>query len=104
MGLWKRRLESLSSGLRMKTLMRDPVAGLMHSMVYYGFLVLFLGTVVLEIDHLLPAGLKFLQNDVYKGYSLVLDAAAVVFLGGLAHGGNAPLRARPLASALQNPS
>ena len=34
--------------------MRDRAARLMHSMVYYGFVVLFLGTVTLEIDHLLP--------------------------------------------------
>ena len=82
-GHWKERIETLGAGLRMKTLMRDRAAGLMHSMVYYGFLVLFLGTVTLEIDHLLPAGLKFLQNDVYRGYSAILDAAALVFLGGL---------------------
>ena len=82
-GHWKERIETLGAGLRMKTLMRDRAAGVMHSMVYYGFLVLFLGTVTLEIDHLLPAGLKFLQNDVYRGYSAILDAAALVFLGGL---------------------
>ncbi len=82
-GMWKERLEQLGAGLRMKTLMRDRAAGLMHSMVYYGFIVLFLGTVTLEIDHLLPADFKFLQNDVYRGYSFVLDAASLVFLGGL---------------------
>ncbi|MEX0666995.1 MAG: iron-sulfur protein, partial [Acidimicrobiia bacterium] len=46
-GLWKERFAQLSRGLRMKTLMRDPQAGLMHSMVYFGFLVLFAGTVTL---------------------------------------------------------
>lgn len=83
-GHWRARLDALSGGLRMKTLMRDRAAGLMHAMVYYGFLVLFLGTVTLEVDNLMPAGLKFLQNDVYQWYSLILDAAALVFLGGLA--------------------
>ena len=83
-GLWKERLAAMGVGLRMQTLMRDRWAGLMHSMVYYGFLVLFLGTVTLEIDHLLPAGFKFLQGNVYRGYSFVLDAAALVYLGGLA--------------------
>ena len=68
-------------------------------MVYYGFLVLFLGTVTLEIDHLLPAGFKFLQDDVYRAYSFILDAAALVFLGGLAWAfvrryGQAPWRLR----------
>jgi hypothetical protein len=61
-GLWRERLTQLSRGLRMRTLMRDRQAGLMHSMVYFGFLVLFAGTVTLEIDHLLPNQLKFLES------------------------------------------
>ena len=82
-GRWLERIKRLDAGLRMKTLMRDRTAGLMHSMVYYGFLVLFLGTVTLEIDHLLPSNLKFLHGGFYQGYSAVLDLAGVVFLGGL---------------------
>ena len=82
-GMWRERMAAMGAGLRMQTLMRDRWAGLMHSMVYYGFLVLFLGTVTLEIDHLLPARFKFLQDVVYQGYSFTLDAAALVFLGGL---------------------
>ncbi len=98
-GLWRERLAAMGAGLRMQTLMRERGAGLMHSMVYYGFLVLFLGTVTLEIDHLLPAGFKFLQDDVYRAYSFILDAAALVFLGGLAWAfvrryGQAPWRLR----------
>lgn len=83
-GLWGERLKRLSEGLAMKTVMRDRRAGVMHSLIYYGFLVLFLGTVTLEIDHLMPAGLKFLHGSVYLGYSAILDLAALVFLGGLA--------------------
>ncbi len=83
-GRWLERLKRLDAGLRMKTLMRDRAAGLMHSMVYYGFFVLFLGTVTLEIDHILPSGLKFLHGPVYQGYSAVLDLAALAYLGGLA--------------------
>jgi Fe-S oxidoreductase/nitrate reductase gamma subunit len=82
-GLWGKRIRRLDSGLRMKTLMRDPTAGLIHSALYYGFLVLFLGTVILEIDHILPNNLKFLHGVVYQGYSAVLDLASLVFLGGV---------------------
>jgi Fe-S oxidoreductase len=82
-GLLGQRLRRLESGLRMKTLLRDRQAGLMHSMVYYGFIVLFLGTVTLEIDHLAPTGLKFLEGNVYLGYSFILEVAGLVFLGGL---------------------
>ncbi len=81
---WRERLRRFYEGISMRTLMRDPRSGIMHSAIYYGFLVLFLGTVTLEIDHLLPAGLKFLHGDFYLGYSAVLDLAAVVYLGGIA--------------------
>ena len=82
-GQWSRRFNRLVDGLAMKTVARDRRAGLMHSMIYYGFIVLFLGTVTLEIDHLAPENLKFLEGNVYLGYSAILDAASLVFLGGL---------------------
>ncbi|MYA39694.1 MAG: (Fe-S)-binding protein [Acidimicrobiia bacterium] len=84
LGMWKQRLRHLADGLRMKTLLRDTASGLMHSMIYYGFLVLLAGTITLEIDHLMPESLKFLHGPVYLGYSAVLDFFALVFLGGLA--------------------
>ncbi len=82
-GQWKERVKRLAAGLSMKTLMRDRAAGLMHSLVYWGFLLLFLGTVTLEIDHLLPIAWKFLEGTTYQVYSAILDAAALAFLGGL---------------------
>ncbi|MCH7668986.1 MAG: 4Fe-4S dicluster domain-containing protein [Acidobacteria bacterium] len=81
---WKRRIHAASEGLSMKTLMRDPGAGIMHAAIYYGFVVLFIGTVTLEIDHLLPTSIQFLNGRVYQVYSLILDTAAVVFLVGVA--------------------
>ena len=83
-GLWGKRARALGSGLSMRTLLRDPAAGLMHSMIYWGFLVLFAGTVILEIDNLVPAGWKFLEGRVYQGYSFVLDLFSLVFIGGIA--------------------
>jgi Fe-S oxidoreductase/nitrate reductase gamma subunit len=83
-GHWRERLVRLYEGLSMKTLMRDPRAGVMHSMIYFSFIVLFLGTVTLEIDHLLPSNLKFLHGSFYLGYSAILDLAGLIFLGGLA--------------------
>lgn len=83
-GQWGLRARRLSEGLRMSTLMRDRRAGVMHSLIYYGFIVLFLGTVTLEIDHLMPPGLQFLHGPVYLGYSAILDLAGLVFLSGLA--------------------
>ena len=80
----KRRLGDFRAGVYMQTLLRDPVAGIMHSMIYFGFLVLTAVTAVLEIDHQLPDDLKFLHGTVYQGYIFVGDAAGLIFLGGIA--------------------
>jgi len=80
----KKRLHRLRSGLQMRTLLEDPAAGIPHAALYYGFVVLFLGTVTVEIDHLLPNNLKFLEGGFYQGFSFVLDVFAIVYLVGLA--------------------
>ena len=67
----------------MRTLLRDPAAGLMHSMIYFGFLVLLAVTTVLEIDHQLPESLKFLHGRTYQAYAFVGDLAGLVFVGGV---------------------
>nr|MCU0261964.1 4Fe-4S dicluster domain-containing protein [Ilumatobacteraceae bacterium] len=79
----KRRLADFRAGVYMRTLLRDSAAGLMHSMIYFGFLVLLGVTTVLEIDHQLPEDLKFLHGTTYQAYAFVGDAAGVVFLTGV---------------------
>ncbi len=79
----KRRLRRFLDGVSMRTVMEDPASGLMHALIYYGFLVLFIGTTILEIDHLLPVEYKFLQGNFYMAYSAALDAAAIAFLAGV---------------------
>ncbi|KLR62667.1 Fe-S oxidoreductase [Actinobacteria bacterium IMCC26207] len=79
----KARMARLRAGLYMQTLLRDPAAGIMHSMIYFGFLVLLAVTSVLEINHQLPVGLKFLHGSVYEGYAFIGDLAGAVFLGGI---------------------
>jgi Fe-S oxidoreductase/nitrate reductase gamma subunit len=83
-GLWWKRLRELERGLSQRSVMETPDIGLIHAMIYSGFVVLFLGTVTLEIDHILPNNLKFLEGGVYQGYSAILDFFGLVFLGGLA--------------------
>ena len=78
-----RRLRDFRAGVWMQTLLRDPAAGVMHSAIYFGFLWLFIATVVLEIDHQLPDDLKFLHGGVYQGYSFAADLAGVVFVVGI---------------------
>jgi Fe-S oxidoreductase len=79
-----RRLADFRAGVYMQTLLRDPVAGVMHSLIYFSFLVLLAVTTVLEIDHQLPESAKFLHGDVYLGYSLVADVAGALFVIGVA--------------------
>ena len=81
-----RRLRDFRAGVWMRTLMRDPAAGLMHSFIYFGFLVLFAATIILEIDHQLPEDLKFLHGKVYQSYSAIADVFGVVFVVGIAVG------------------
>src|SRR5690554_3496270 len=83
-GQWGARIQKLVRGLTMRTVMRDRRAGMMHSAIYWGFVILFLGTVTVELDHLAPPSLKFLHGTFYLGFSAVLDLASLMFLGGLA--------------------
>ncbi len=82
-GRWMRRLREALRGLSMGSVLEDRSAGVMHSMIYYGFLLLLAGTITLEIDHLLPGNLKFLEGRFYEGFSAVLDGAALIFLVGI---------------------
>ena len=79
----ERRMKDYRAGVYMQTLLRDSAAGLMHSMIYFGFLVLLGVTTTLEIDHQLPEALKFLHGGVYQGFAFVGDTAGLVFTLGV---------------------
>ena len=78
-----RRLKDFRAGVYMQTLLRDPAAGIMHSLIYFSFLILLAVTTVLEINHQLPESAKFLHGDVYKGYAAIGDAAGLMLLIGV---------------------
>lgn len=66
---------------------RDPVAGVGHLLIFYGFLVLFVGTVILSFqeDVAKPLfGFDFWHGGFYLGYSLVLDVLGLALAAGLA--------------------
>ena len=77
------RLKSFRAGAYMQTLLRDPAAGVMHSLIYFSFLVLLAVTTTLEVDHQLPPSLKFLHGGVYEGYSFIGDVAGFTFIAGV---------------------
>lgn len=78
-----RRLRDFRAGAYMQTLLRDSAAGLMHSLIYFGFLVLLGVTTILEIDHQMPEDLKFLHGRTYQAYAFVGDLAGLVFTAGI---------------------
>jgi Fe-S oxidoreductase len=66
---------------------RDPLAGVGHALIFYGFLVLFAGTAILAFqdDVAKPLfGFDFWRGSFYLGYSLVLDVFGIALAIGLA--------------------
>jgi Fe-S oxidoreductase/nitrate reductase gamma subunit len=66
---------------------RDPLAGAGHFLIFYGFVVLFIGTVILAFqdDVAKPIlGWHFFRNGFYEAYSLFLDVFGVALVVGLA--------------------
>jgi Fe-S oxidoreductase len=65
---------------------RDPLAGVGHALIFYGFLVLFAGTAILAFqdDVAKPLfGFDFWRGSFYLGYSLVLDVFGLALAAGL---------------------
>ncbi|MCU1498740.1 MAG: putative iron-sulfur protein [Acidimicrobiales bacterium] len=80
----KRRFADFRSGVYMQTLLRDPAAGIMHSLIYFPFLILLAVTTILEINHQVPVSWKFLHGTTYQAYSAVGDAAGLALFVGIA--------------------
>ena len=79
----KRRMGDFRSGVYMQTLMRDRAAGLMHSLMYFGFLGLFGVTTLLEIDHQMPLSFKFLTGKTYQAHNFFGDFFGTLFVAGI---------------------
>ncbi len=67
---------------------RAPWVGLAHFGIFWGFVALFIGTVVIMIDYdmvrLVNPAWRFWRGRFYLWYSATLDVLGVVFLAGLA--------------------
>jgi Fe-S oxidoreductase/nitrate reductase gamma subunit len=85
-GDWRRGLRRLATALATHGKFRqDPRPGTMHAWVFFGFVVLFIGTAIVAIDadlfeYVLKS--KLLYGSWYLVYEAVLDAFGVVFLLG----------------------
>jgi Fe-S oxidoreductase/nitrate reductase gamma subunit len=60
---------------------RDRWAALMHSLILWGFIVLFIGTTLVFLEH--QTALHFYYGTFYLVASAILDAGGVAFLVGL---------------------
>jgi len=82
----RRFWNTLVTVLRNRTIYKgDAYAGVAHAFVLWGFIVLFIGTVIVFIDHdiLRLMGYHLLQGTFYLWFSLILDIFGVIFLTGL---------------------
>ena len=86
-GLWGRFGWMIESLLSQRTVTRrDRSAGAAHGLIFYGFVLLFLGTatITLEYDILEPLfGIRFWHGEFYLWFSLVLDVAGIALISGL---------------------
>ncbi len=64
---------------------RNRYVGVAHWLIFWGFVVLFIGTVIVALDHdfLRFMGIHLLQGKFYLWFSLFLDVFGVAFLVGL---------------------
>ena len=78
------RLKNLVGiGIAQRKILRDPVAGPMHALIFWGFMVLTAGTVEIIVQGIIPAfSYRLLLPDVlYRAYSASQDVFAVLVIG-----------------------
>jgi Fe-S oxidoreductase/nitrate reductase gamma subunit len=77
----------LELGIFQKRMFRDPYAGLYHILIFVGFIVLAVRTLLLVFEGLFPrAGMPFLPDEVWDVYLLGKDFVLVTTLAGVVLG------------------
>jgi Fe-S oxidoreductase len=84
---WQRLKNVLTVGIAQTKILRDPIAGAMHATIFWGFIVLTIGTVEILIQGVFP---RFAFDDIlprrlYGFYVVTQDAFAVLVLGAVAY-------------------
>jgi Fe-S oxidoreductase/nitrate reductase gamma subunit len=67
--------------LGQRRVLSQPYPGLMHGLIFYGFVAFFIATSLVGIQ--LDAGIIILKGDFYLYFELVVNAFALLFLAGL---------------------
>ncbi len=70
-------------GIAQKKIFRDPVAGPMHALIFWGFMVLTAGTIEIVIAGVFPrfSFAVLLPDALYRAYSLSQDVFALLVIG-----------------------
>src|SRR5947207_907652 len=77
----------LELGVFQKRMFRDPYAGLYHILIFVGFIVLAVRTLLLVFEGLFPrAGMPFLPEEIWNFYLLGKDFVLVTTLAGVVLG------------------
>ena len=83
----EKRAKSYRGGVWMQTLLRDPAAGLMHSLLYFGFVVaVHRHGASARPTISCPDRFKFLHGQTYEAYSAGAEIAGLMFLVGIVLG------------------
>jgi hypothetical protein len=87
--LWEKLSMAIASIATNRTIVRhDASAGVMHLLIMWGFIVLFIGTVIVTIEYdlfqkILGREHGFWVGSFFLGYELILDTLGALFLVGL---------------------
>lgn len=85
-GNWKVRLKNLLvNGILQKKVLEDRYPGIMHALIFFGFLLLFFGAAfdATEVHVAEPLGLAFLTGKFYLFFSFLMDLAGLAILVGV---------------------
>ncbi len=87
--LWTKLSTAIASIAANRTIARHDIsAGIMHFLIMWGFIVLFIGTVIVTIEYdlfqkILGREHGFWVGSFFLGYEVILDTLGVLFLLGL---------------------
>jgi len=72
----------MTIGIFQKKIFRDPVAGPMHALIFWGFIVLTAGTIELILHGIFPSfSFGFLPPSLYRAYSASQDLFGILVIG-----------------------
>jgi len=93
-------IKFLGNILSHRNILKESLPGFMHLLIFLGFIILFLATVIIGLEHYLH--LEILQGNFYLGYSLLTDFFGLAIIIGI---GAAVLRriVKPVTEADNKP-